>query len=143
MAPPLRIIEVPKGRLVVEAHPRGGRWGAATRDPRGASPHLASARERFLTAEPVTPGVVRRSILASWTRSRNWNVPADHFDLPYDPNPNRDTRLTYGASNVISDLADQLAPARLEFVRRPIVRPSFELCGDGGHDARMIVPEQQ
>ena len=27
----------------------------------------------------------------------------------YDPNPNRDTRLTYGASNVISDLADQLA----------------------------------
>src|SRR5437763_13219945 len=89
MAPPLRIIEVPKGRLVVEGHPRGGRWGAATRDPRGASLHLASARERFLTAEPVTPRVVRRSILASWTRSRNWNVPADHFGLPYDPNPNR------------------------------------------------------
>jgi sigma-54 dependent transcriptional regulator, acetoin dehydrogenase operon transcriptional activator AcoR len=94
---------------VVEAHPLGDRRAAATRDPPGASPLLASAREHFLTAEPVKPGVVRDSILASWTRSRDWRVPADHFDLPYDPNPNRDTRLTYSASNVIGDLADQLA----------------------------------
>jgi len=75
----------------------------------GASPLLASAREHFLTAEPVKPGVVRDSILASWIRSRDWRVPADHFDLPYDPNPNRDSRLTYSANNVIGDLADQLA----------------------------------
>src|SRR6185437_8425781 len=109
MAPPLRIIEVPKGRLVAGGHPLDGRREAATRDPPGASPHLASARERFLTAEPVKPGVVRRSIMASWIRSREWKVPADHFDLPYDPNPNRDTRLTYSASNVIGDLAEQLA----------------------------------
>jgi sigma-54 dependent transcriptional regulator, acetoin dehydrogenase operon transcriptional activator AcoR len=94
---------------VVKAHPLGGRRGTATSDPLGASPLLASARERFLTAEPVKPGVVRASIMASWTRSRNWNVPADHFDLPYDPNPNRDTQLTHSASNVIGDLADQLA----------------------------------
>ncbi len=94
---------------MAEAHPRDDRWGAASREPPGASPQLASARERFLTAEPVKPGVVRRSILASWTRSRNWNVPADHFELPYDPNPDRDTRLTYSAGKVISDLADQLA----------------------------------
>jgi len=94
---------------VAEAHPRDDRWGAASREPPGASPQLASAREHFLTAEPVKPGVVRRSILASWTRSRNWNVPADRFELPYDPNPDRDTRLTYSAGKVISDLADQLA----------------------------------
>ena len=94
---------------MAEAHPRDDRWGAASREPPGASPQLASARERFLTAEPVKPGVVRRSILASWTRSRNWNVPADRFELPYDPNPDRDTRLTYSAGKVISDLADQLA----------------------------------
>lgn len=94
---------------MAEAHPRDDRWGAASREPPGASPQLASARERFLTAEPVKPGVVRRSILASWTRSRNWNVPSDHFELPYDPNPDRDTRLTYSAGKVISDLADQLA----------------------------------
>jgi transcriptional regulator of acetoin/glycerol metabolism len=47
--------------------------------------------------------------MASWIRSRDWQVPADHFDLPYDPNPNRDTRLTYSASKVIGDLAEQLA----------------------------------
>ena len=94
---------------MAEVHPRDDRWGAATRDPPGASPLLASARERFLTAEPVKPGVVRRSIMASWIRSRDWKVPADCFDLPYDPNPNRDTRLTYSANNVIGDLADQLA----------------------------------
>ncbi|MGH3982005.1 MAG: sigma-54-dependent Fis family transcriptional regulator [Pseudonocardiaceae bacterium] len=52
---------------------------------------------------------MRDSIMASWTRSRDWKVPADHFDLPYDPNPNRDTQLTYSASNVIGDLAEQLA----------------------------------
>lgn len=109
MAPPLRIIEVPKGRLVAGAHPLDGRRGAATSDPPGASPLLASARERFLTAEPVKPGLVRRSIMASWVRSRDWKVPADHFDVPYDPNPNRDSRLTYSASNVIGDLAAQLA----------------------------------
>ncbi len=94
---------------MVEAHPPDDRRGAATRDPPGGSPLLASAREQFLTAEPVKPGIVRDSILASWTRSRGWKVPADHFDLPYDPNPNRDTQLTCSAGNVIGDLADQLA----------------------------------
>lgn len=108
MAPPSRIEGVPKGRPVVEAHPLG-RQRAATRDTTGGSPLLASARERFLTAEPVRPGIVRDSILASWTRSRDWSVPADRFDLPYDPNPNRDTRLTYSAGDVMRDLADQLA----------------------------------
>jgi sigma-54 dependent transcriptional regulator, acetoin dehydrogenase operon transcriptional activator AcoR len=109
MVPPPRIIGVPKGRLVVEAQPLDDRRGAVTRDPPGASPLLASAREHFLTAEPVKPGVVRDSIMASWTRSRDWKVAADRFDLPYDPNPNRDTRLTHSASNVIGELADQLA----------------------------------
>ena len=31
---------------------------------------LAQARERFLTAEPIEPGQVRDTILASWRRSR-------------------------------------------------------------------------
>jgi len=33
---------------------------------------LAQARERFLTAEPMEPGQVRDTILASWRRSREW-----------------------------------------------------------------------
>lgn len=93
---------------MVDAHPLDDRRGATSRDPTGASPLLASAREHFLTAEPVKPGVVRESILASWTRSRDWRVSADRFDLPFDPNPNRDTRLTYSAGDVVGQLADQL-----------------------------------
>jgi sigma-54 dependent transcriptional regulator, acetoin dehydrogenase operon transcriptional activator AcoR len=93
---------------VGDAHLLGDRRRTATSGLRGASPLLASAREHFLTAEPVKPGVVRDSIMASWTRSRDWKVPADHFDLPYDPNPNRDTQLTYSACKVISDLEEQL-----------------------------------
>jgi len=82
---------------------------ATAAGPPGASPLLAREREHFLTAEPVKPGVVRDSIIASWNRSKEWLVPADHLELPYDPNPNRDTRLTHSARKVISDLADQLA----------------------------------
>lgn len=95
-------------RHVTSGHPQHGRHTAAVGPP-GASPLLAREREHFLTAEPVKPGVVRDSIFASWTRSRDWMVPADHLELPYDPNPNRDTRLTRSAGQVIGDLADQLA----------------------------------
>src|SRR6201995_1999917 len=42
---------------------------------------LAEARDRFLAAEPVDPSDVRKPILASWWRSRQWNVAADHIDL--------------------------------------------------------------
>ncbi len=42
---------------------------------------LATNRERFLTAEPVEPNQVRDTILASWWRSRRWNVAADRIDL--------------------------------------------------------------
>jgi hypothetical protein len=43
---------------------------------------LARIREQFLTAERVEPNQVRDTILASWWRSRRWNVAADHIDLP-------------------------------------------------------------
>src|SRR5216683_2147846 len=55
---------------------------------------LAKARERFLTAEPVEPDQVRDTILASWWRSRRWNVAADHIDLSYVRDPDLDTPLT-------------------------------------------------
>ena len=45
----------------------------------------------------MRPGVVRDNILASWTRSQDWNVPPDHFELPYESDPDRDSRLTYSA----------------------------------------------
>jgi hypothetical protein len=52
---------------------------------------LAQARERFLTAEPLEPGQVRDTILASWRRSREWHVAADRIDLSYIRDPDLDT----------------------------------------------------
>ena len=48
---------------------------------------LAKTREQFLTAEAVDPNEVRDAILASWWRSRRWNVAADHLGLPYAARP--------------------------------------------------------
>lgn len=62
---------------------------------------LAQARERFLTSEPVT-GAVRDTILASWTRSREWQVATDHLELPFEPNLDRKSRLAHSADGVIS-----------------------------------------
>jgi sigma-54 dependent transcriptional regulator, acetoin dehydrogenase operon transcriptional activator AcoR len=69
---------------------------------------LADTRVRFLTAEPVTPEEVRGPILASWWRSRRWDVPADRIDLPYTGRPDLDTPLTHGAAPVLRRLSDQL-----------------------------------
>jgi hypothetical protein len=50
---------------------------------------LARARQRFLAAQPVEPGQVRDTILASWQRSRRWNVAAGHIDPCYVRDPGR------------------------------------------------------
>jgi sigma-54 dependent transcriptional regulator, acetoin dehydrogenase operon transcriptional activator AcoR len=69
---------------------------------------LARIRERFLTAEPVEPDQVREAILASWWRSRAFQVPADRIDLPFAGEQNLDTPLLRGASPVLERLGDQL-----------------------------------
>jgi transcriptional regulator of acetoin/glycerol metabolism len=80
-----------------------------TRDPIPADDDgLADTRVRFLTAEHVKPDEVRDSILASWWRSRRWEVPADRIDLPYTGRPDLDTPLTHGAAPVLRRLSDQL-----------------------------------
>ena len=48
---------------------------------------LAEARDRFLAAEPVDAAAVRKPILASWWRSRQWHVAADHVGLNYLRDP--------------------------------------------------------
>jgi transcriptional regulator of acetoin/glycerol metabolism len=63
---------------------------------------LAQARERFLTSEAVKTGIVRDTILASWTRSRDWQVATDHLELPFEPNLDRKSRLAHSADGVIS-----------------------------------------
>ena len=67
---------------------------------------LARARERFLAAEPIEPGQVRETILASWRRSREWHVAADRIDLSYVRDPDLDTPLTRTALPVLQNLRE-------------------------------------
>jgi transcriptional regulator of acetoin/glycerol metabolism len=69
---------------------------------------LAETRERFLTTEAVDPGQVRDTILASWWRSRRWNVAADRIDLAYTGDPDLDTPLTRSAMPVLRNLREHL-----------------------------------
>ena len=61
---------------------------------------LAEARDRFLAAEPVDPAAVRKPILASWWRSRQWHVAADHIDLRYLHEPKLEATLARTAEPV-------------------------------------------
>jgi transcriptional regulator of acetoin/glycerol metabolism len=69
---------------------------------------LAETRQRFLTLEAVEPSRVRDTILASWWRSRRWNVAADHIDLSYTGEPDLDTTLTRSAMPVLRSLRENL-----------------------------------
>ena len=82
--------------------------GARLRPEVTGGSRLAQARERFLTAEPIEPGQVRDTILASWRRSREWHVAADHIDLAYVRDPDLDTPLTRTALPVLQNLRESL-----------------------------------
>jgi transcriptional regulator of acetoin/glycerol metabolism len=72
------------------------------------SEHLAKTREQFLTAEAIDPNQVRDAILASWWRSRRWNVAADRLDLSYLRDPDLDTPLSRSALPVLQHLREHL-----------------------------------
>src|SRR3954468_9200737 len=72
------------------------------------SSRLAKTREQFLTAEEIEPHQVRDAILASWWRSRRWNVAADRIDLTYQRDPDLDTPLTRSALPVLRHLREDL-----------------------------------
>src|ERR1700754_3239069 len=69
---------------------------------------LARTREQFLTASDVDPHQVRDAILASWWRSRRWNVAADRIDLSYQHDPDLDSPLTRSAMPVLRHLREHL-----------------------------------
>jgi transcriptional regulator of acetoin/glycerol metabolism len=77
---------------------------------------LAETRVRFLTAEPVEPGQVRETILASWLRSQRSNVAADRIEMPYVRDPDLDTPLTRSADPVLRRLHEQLAGQPISIV---------------------------
>jgi transcriptional regulator of acetoin/glycerol metabolism len=82
--------------------------GRASTRLHGTGDRLAVARDRFLAAEPVAPGVVREPILASWWRSREWNVAANRLDLSYLRPPDLESALARTAQPVLRHLHDQL-----------------------------------
>ena len=82
--------------------PGGGPALPGQRDP------LAEARDRFLAEEPVDRSAVREPILASWWRSREWNVAANRLDLSYLGAPDLDTTLARAAEPVLRHLYEQL-----------------------------------
>ncbi|GAA5201132.1 helix-turn-helix domain-containing protein [Rugosimonospora acidiphila] len=69
---------------------------------------LARTRERFLTADAFEPDQVRDTILASWWRSRRWNVAADRIDLSYVRDPDLETPLFRSAMPVLRHLREHL-----------------------------------
>jgi len=79
-----------------------GRGLPGQRDP------LAEARDRFLAEEAVDRSAVREPILASWWRSREWNVAANRLDLSYLGDPDLETTLARAAEPVLRHLSEQL-----------------------------------
>ena len=69
---------------------------------------LAEARDRFLAAQPVDQSAVRKPILASWWRSRQWQVAADHIELNYLRDPDLESNLARTADPVLRHLHEQL-----------------------------------
>ncbi|TDO46626.1 transcriptional regulator of acetoin/glycerol metabolism [Kribbella sp. VKM Ac-2527] len=74
----------------------------------GDSSRIAHARVSFLTHDEFPVTDVRRPVLASWVRSRRWNLPADRIDLPYVTDPDLDPPLARSATPVLRRLHEHL-----------------------------------
>ncbi|HZZ49191.1 MAG TPA: helix-turn-helix domain-containing protein [Pseudonocardia sp.] len=70
---------------------------------------VAHARECFLRCDAVEPGVVRKTIMNSWLRSREHDVSIDHFALPFAPNPDRSDPLTHSAYPILRETDGQFS----------------------------------
>jgi sigma-54 dependent transcriptional regulator, acetoin dehydrogenase operon transcriptional activator AcoR len=68
---------------------------------------LVRARTSFLVDDEVEAGAVRDTILASWTRSREWAVASDNIELTCEFDSEPDSPLTRAAGPVLTDVADQ------------------------------------
>lgn len=69
---------------------------------------LAVMRERFLTSDTVDTDAVRDTILASWWRSRRWNVEADKIRVQDRLDTDLDGPLTRSALPVLRTLVGHL-----------------------------------
>jgi sigma-54 dependent transcriptional regulator, acetoin dehydrogenase operon transcriptional activator AcoR len=88
----------------------------ASPPPQTSRNQLADARVRFLTEENTDSSVVRKPILASWWRSRQWHVAADRVDLDYLHEPDLETRLARSAEPVLSKLHGELTGQAISII---------------------------
>jgi sigma-54 dependent transcriptional regulator, acetoin dehydrogenase operon transcriptional activator AcoR len=77
---------------------------------------IALARERFLSAGETRDGEVRESILASWRRSRFWDVDVDRIEPPYRADLEPDNRLVRSAQPVLDRLEQELSDAPMSII---------------------------
>jgi transcriptional regulator of acetoin/glycerol metabolism len=77
-------------------------------EPVSGGSRTARARLSFLTYDEFPAGEVRRPVLASWVRSRRWNLAADRIDLPYVSDPDLDLPLARSATPVLRRLHEHL-----------------------------------
>jgi sigma-54 dependent transcriptional regulator, acetoin dehydrogenase operon transcriptional activator AcoR len=70
---------------------------------------LVRARTSFLVDHQVEAGAVRDTILASWTRSREWDIDTDNVELSGEFDLEPDSPLVRAAEPIMSDVADQFA----------------------------------
>ena len=83
---------VQKNERAIDHEAPGSRHGSGARTAAPIAPvavgaaaeRIAMARDSFLHDEEPPPGLVRAPILASWTRSRQFSVPSDHLELPFE-----------------------------------------------------------
>ena len=84
-----------------------------THDPQSLSRRtdgvLIRARSSFLVDDRVEEGSVRDTILASWTRSREWHIDVVDVELSDAFNPERDSPLIRAAKPILNSVADELA----------------------------------
>jgi sigma-54 dependent transcriptional regulator, acetoin dehydrogenase operon transcriptional activator AcoR len=90
-------------RVSASIHGTGPLQAAQDRQER-----LAQARDRFLAKQPVDQNIVRKPILASWWRSRQYEVAADHIELDYLRDPDLESNLARTAEPVLRHLHEQL-----------------------------------
>jgi transcriptional regulator of acetoin/glycerol metabolism len=92
------------------ARPSAARPTARVARPRASvEEEVARARISFLAEDRLPDGVVRRPILASWTRSRLFRVRPDRLELELKPDLDDDTLLTRAAGPVLRQIADLFA----------------------------------
>jgi transcriptional regulator of acetoin/glycerol metabolism len=88
---------------------RSNHRGEPRRRRDATADELVRARTSFLVDDTVAAGAVRDTILASWTRSREWDVPSSNIELSCDFESDFDSPLTRAAAPVLSDVSDHFA----------------------------------